>query len=270
MTDRAEPIAGTQSLDRALTVLLQVAESPPPGLTLAACTSILGYSKPTTQRILRTLVSRSFLTYDEELGVYSLGVANVQLGSEYLSRLDLRKTALPEMRRLVETTGETAHLGVMTGTDVVYVELVDSPNPVRIFSRVGAAVPAYATAIGKALLAFTDETQLDDHVPAEFTPRTRNTHTSRVSLDDDLAMIRERGYAIDDEENRDGIRGYAAPIFDHTDVVVAAVSVGGPSDRVAAGDDGLGRRVIETARQISHLLGSGLSGSEGVVEAGRG
>ncbi len=256
MTDRAEPIAGTQSLDRALTVLLQIAESPPPGLTLAACSSILGYSKPTTQRILRTLVARSFLAYDDELGVYTLGVANAQLGSEYLHRLDLRRVALGQMRDLVEETGETAHLGIVTGTDVVYIELVDSPHPVRIFSRVGASVPAYATAIGKAILAFTDVGVLDEHVPPTLTPRTAHTIATRPALDEDLALTRQRGYAIDDEENRQGIRGYAAPIFDHTETVVSAVSIGGPADRVAGDDADLGARVVATGQRISRLLGS--------------
>lgn len=256
MTDRAEPIAGTQSLDRALTVLLQVAESPPPGLTLAACSSILGYSKPTTQRILRTLVSRSFLAYDDELGVYTLGVANAQLGSEYLHRLDLRRVALGQMRELVEATGETAHLGVVTGLDVVYIELVDSPHPVRIFSRVGASVPAFATAIGKAILAFTDPSELDQHIPTTFTARTAKTITSRATLDADLALARERGYAIDDEENRQGIRGYAAPIFDHAETVIAAVSIGGPAGRISGDDAEIGSAVVATAGRISRLLGS--------------
>ena len=254
--DRAEPIAGTQSLDRALTVLLQVAESPPPGLTLAACSSILGYSKPTTQRILRTLVARSFLAFDEELGVYTLGVANAQLGSEYLHRLDLRKVALPEMRSLVEHTGETAHLGIVTGRDVVYIELVDSPHPVRIFSRVGASVPAYATAIGKAILAFTGDGELEAHIPESFTARTDRTIHDRAELEADLRRTRERGYAIDDEENRPGIRGYAAPIFNHTEAVVAAVSIGGPADRITGDDAILGEQISASAARISRLLGS--------------
>lgn len=256
VAESAEPIAGTQSLDRALNVLLTIADSPPPGLTLAAASSVLGYSKPTTQRLLRTLVARSFLSYDDELGVYTLGVATVRLGSEYLDRLDLRKVALPEMRALVASTSETAHLGIVTGGDVVYIELVDSPHPVRIFSRVGAAVPAYATAIGKAILAFMPPGALAEHVADVLEPRTNRTITERAVLDADLALIRARGYAVDDEENRPGIRGYAAPIFDHTDVVVAAVSIGGPADRVGSDDEQLGEAVRATALAISRLLGS--------------
>ncbi|MCV7225393.1 IclR family transcriptional regulator [Mycolicibacterium komossense] len=256
MSNDAEPLAGTQSLDRALQVLLRIAEEPPPGLSLAACSSILGYSKPTTQRMLRTLLARNFLAYNEELGVYTLGVVNAQLGSEYLRRLDLRRVALPEMRLLVAETGETAHLGIVTGQDVVYIELVDSPHPVRIFSRVGDAVPAYATAIGKAILAWTEADVSARHVPDVLVPRTANTVRDRDALAADLSLARERGYAIDDQENREGIRGYAAPIFDHTGSVVAAVSIGGPADRVdVTANDRLGNAVIAAAGAISRQLG---------------
>lgn len=252
----AEPIAGTQSLDRALQVLLQIAESAPPGLSLAECSSILGYAKPTTQRMLRTLVARNFLAYNEELGVYALGVANAQLGSEYLNRLDLRRVALPQMRALVAATGETAHLGVVNGEDVIYIEVVDSPHPVRIFSRVGTAVPAYANAIGKAILAWMDSEMLVEHVPEVFVARTSNTVRDRAAFDAEMTRSRARGFATDDEENRVGIRGFAAPIFDHTGVVAAAVSVGGPADRIdVAGDHRLGEAVVEAAENISALMG---------------
>lgn len=249
--------AGTQSVDRALQVLLQIAESPPPGLTLAACSSILGYSKPTTLRILRTLEARQFLRYDEELGVYTLGVANVQLGSEYLDRLDLRAAALPSMRSLVEQTQETAHLGVLSGTDVVYIELVDSPHPVRVFSRVGASVPAYATAIGKAILAWTpDDTRLA-HISRHLEPRTEHTIITEAALASDLVATRERGFAIDNQENREGIRGFAAPVFDYEGRAIAAVSIAGPATRVLPESAGeLGARIVDTAAEISASMGA--------------
>jgi IclR family acetate operon transcriptional repressor len=248
---------GTQSVDRALQVLLQIAESPPPGLTLAACSSILGYSKPTTLRILRTLEARQFLRFDEELGVYTLGVATVQLGSEYLNRLDLRRAALPAMRALVDETQETAHLGVLSGTDVVYIELIDSPHPVRVFSRVGAAVPAYATAIGKAILAWTPEDARSAHLVHPLAARTPFTLRTEEALEGDLAATRERGFAIDNQENREGICGFAAPVFDFQGRAIAAVSIAGPSTRVtpeAAPE--LGARIVETAAQISASMGA--------------
>lgn len=257
-TDESTPIAGTQSLDRALEVLVTIAESPQPGLTLAACSALLQYSKATTHRMLRTLVARDFLAYDEDLGVYSLGVANLRLGSEYLRRIDLRRVAIPAMRELVAETRETAHLATLSsGTDVIYIEVVDSPEPVRIFSRVGDAVPAFATGVGKAILAWTPLEKVVPRLPAEFMPRTENTLITRDAVLADLERTRERGYSIDNMENREGIRGYAAPIFDHSNIAVAAVSIAGPAGRVTSASNGeLGPRVAETAREISQLLGA--------------
>ena len=253
----AAPIAGTQSLDRALELLTAIGSSPQPGLTLAACSQLLQYSKATTHRMLRTLVARDFLSYDDDLGVYSLGVANLRLGSEYLRRIDLRRVALPAMRDLVAETRETAHLATLSGSDVIYIEVVDSPEPVRIFSRVGDSVPGFATGVGKAILAWTAADRLASRLPEELSPRTENTLITRDALLADLAASRERGYAIDNMENREGIRGYAAPIFDHTNTAIAAVSIAGPAARVtAASDTVLGPLVAETARQVSKLLGA--------------
>jgi len=255
--DESQPLTGTQSLDRALVMLLTIARSPSPGLSLAAASKTLGYSKATAQRLLRTLVSRDFLQYDEGLEVYSLGVANVRLGSEYLHRLDMRAVALPTMRALVSETRETAHLGIISGTDVVYIELVDSPQPVRMFSRVGDAVPSYATATGKAILAWLGDDQLTSHLPATFEARTPNTMLSEEDLMANLRLTRERGFSIDNSENREGLRGYSAPIFDFSGAVVAAVSIGGPANRVTAALDGLlGERIALAARTISTALGA--------------
>src|SRR6188472_605229 len=115
--------AGSQTLDRALSVLLQIGASGGRGLTLAECTSILGYSKATTHRILRTLARHGFLRSDDR-NVYTLGVTNLRLGMDFLEQLDLRREALPLLRELAEQTGETVHLGVLHGSDVVYIEKV--------------------------------------------------------------------------------------------------------------------------------------------------
>jgi IclR family acetate operon transcriptional repressor len=255
--DEIQPLPGTQSLDRALVMLMTIAKSPPPGLSLAAASATLGYHKATAQRLLRTLVSRDFLNYDESLEVYSLGVANVRLGSEYLNRLDLRAVALPTMRSLVAETRETAHLGIVSGTDVIYIELVDSPQPVRMFSRVGDAVPAYATATGKTILAWLGDEHLSAHLPSTLEARTQNTLLTQEALLADLRLTRERGFAIDNSENREGLRGYSAPIFDFSGTVVAAVSIGGPANRVTSAlDTVFGDRITLAARTISTALGA--------------
>ncbi|MBB2915037.1 IclR family acetate operon transcriptional repressor [Streptosporangium becharense] len=256
-----DSVSGTQGLDRALSVLLQIAASPPPGLSLAECSSILGYSKPTTQRLLRTLTRREFLHYDEDLGVYSLGVANARLGSTYLNRVTLRQAALAAMRRLVVETRETAHLGILSGSNVVYIDVADSPQPVRIFSRVGDAVPAYATAVGKAILAFLPPADLREHLPGTLAARTPNTIVTIPDLLADFERTRQRGYSIDDAENREGIRGFAAPVFDAENKVCGAVSIAGPESRVSPESaERYGPLIRETAAEISALLGAPAGG----------
>ena len=252
-----ERVTGTQSLEKAIDVLEHIAAAPSPGVTLAECASVLGFSKATTQRMLLTLTRRNLLHFDEDLRVYALGVQTARLGAEYLSRIDYRKIALPSLRALVREAGETAHLGILSGTDVVYIELVDSPQPVRFFSKVGDLAPAHATAIGKAILSRLPQDALRQLMPEYFVGRTPHTITSRDALETDLERSRVRGYAIDDGENREGIRGFAAPIFDHTGTVCAGISIAGPTSRVPLeAERTLGPLIIAAGREVSRALGA--------------
>lgn len=247
--------AGTQTLDRALSVLLRIGASGVQGLTLAECTELLGYSKPTTHRILRTLVGRGFLRSDEH-GSYTLGITTLRLGMDFLEQLDLRREALPILQKLAEKTGETVHLGVLDGANVVYIEKVESPQAVRMFSRIGHTMPAFSTGVGKALLAFLPPAEVEALVPEQIEPRTRNTITSRSELVRDLASIRHRGYSTDDIENEEAIRCVGAPVFNHLGAVCAAVSVAGPASRVTVGRfRELGEMAKEAALEISTLVG---------------
>jgi DNA-binding IclR family transcriptional regulator len=251
-----EPVAGSQTLDRALTVLLEIAKNGERGLSLAECSAILGYSKATTHRILRTLSRREFVRLDEERGLYSLGITNLRLGMGFLERLDLRREAIPVLRELAALTGETVHLGTISGTDVVYIEKVESPKAVRMFSRVGDTMPAYSTGIGKAILAFLPDAELEEHLPARLERRTPTTIVDRGELRVEFSSIRERGYSTDNIENEDGIRCVGAPIFDHSAVVCGAISVAGPANRVGPERfEELGRMVRQRADEISVRIG---------------
>jgi IclR family acetate operon transcriptional repressor len=201
-------------------------------MTLSECANALGYSKPTTHRILQALMRREFVRLDDERGTFTLGVANLRLGNRFLESLDLRREALPTLRALAESTGETAHLGHLSGTDVVYIEKVESSHAVRMYSRVGDTMPAYSTGVGKAILAQLGDDELDRHLPAELLPRAANTITDRAALREELHRTRERGYSLDDIENEDGIRCAGAPVFDHNGRVQAAISVAGPATRM--------------------------------------
>lgn len=255
------PAAGSKTLERALTVLLEVGDSGDRGLTLSECSAVLGYSKATTHRILRTLTRRGFLRFDEGRHTFMLGVTNLRLGIDFLERIDLRREALPVLRRLAERVGETVHLGRLSGTDVVYIEKVESSQAVRMYSRVGDTMPAYSTGIGKAILAFLDEPELQRHLPDLLVARTSKTIVDPEALRRELGETRRRGYSIDDIENEEGIRCTGAPIFDHANVVQAGISVAGPASRLTLKRLAeLGLLVREEANTIStrvgHRLGS--------------
>ena len=249
-------VAGSQTLDRALGALLRIGESGSRGLTLAECSATLGYSKPTVHRILRTLANRGFLRVDRERGLYTLGVANLRLGMAFLEQLDLRSESLPILRELGERTGETVHLGVLDGSDVVYIEKVESTHAVRMFSQIGRTMPAYSTGIGKAILANLPPDEVAQALPETLEARTSATITDRAELLRHLAEVRRRGYSTDEIENEEGIRCVGAPVFDHTGVVCAGISVAGPATRVTSERTlELGRLVQAAAFSISRRIG---------------
>jgi DNA-binding IclR family transcriptional regulator len=256
MATDERPIEGTKSLDRALSLLLEVAGAGPRGLTLSECAGILGYSKATAHRMLRTLTRHEFLRQDEERATFTLGITNLRLGVEFLENIDLRREALPLLRELAESTGETAHLGRISGTDVVYIEKVESSHAVRMYSRVGDTMPAYSTGIGKAVLAFLGEEECARHLPATLARRATGTITDVEALRRELERTRARGFSIDNVENEEGIRCVGAPVFDHTGVVQAGISVAGPASRMTLDRlHEIGPVVRRAADAISHQVG---------------
>jgi DNA-binding IclR family transcriptional regulator len=250
------PPPGAQTLDRALGVLQEVARSRGRGVTLAECANTLGFSKASTHRILHVLVRRGFLRFDDDRGVYLLGLTNLRMGMQFLDDLDLRRVALPVLRELAAETRETVHLGVLDGSSVVYIEKVESPQAVRMYSRIGSTMPAYCTGVGKAILAWLQPANLDRALPDRLQARTANTITDRAELKRHFQMVRERGYSTDDVENEEGIRCVGAPVFDHIGEVSAAISVAGPHTRVTADRFGqLGELVRDAAMSISLKVG---------------
>jgi DNA-binding IclR family transcriptional regulator len=248
--------AGSQTLDRALRVLIKVSESGAEGLSLAECTALLGYSKPTTHRIMRTLAGHGLLRNDGERGVYTLGLTTLRLGMDFLEQLDLRREALPLIRELAERTGETVHLGILDGAEVVYIEKVESSHAVRMFSRIGHRMPACSTGLGKAILAFLPREEVETILPERLPRRTPSTITDRAAFVAHLADLRRLGYSTDNIENEEGIRCAGAPVFDHTGAVCAAISIAGPASRVTPERfPELGTLVRDTAQRISARIG---------------
>lgn len=252
---KTRAVPGMQTVDRALQVLLTIGHSKARGLSLAEVARRLDVNKATVHRLVQTLLARDFIRLDSETEKYFLGAACLRLSEMMIESLDLRDQADATLRRLAAATSETVHLGVLDGPNVVYIEKVESSHSVRMFSRVGGTMPAFSTAIGKALLAQLDSEDLHKRLPEALVSHSERT-INIDSLIAELETTRQRGWAIDDEENEAGIGCIAAPIFDHRGRAVASLSVAGPSTRMSRDRMlELAPLVTEAATEVSQQLG---------------
>jgi len=229
-----------------------------PRLSLADLATRTGIPRATAFRLLSTLEQSGFLA--KEHGAYQLGIKCFVLGNIVAGGLDLRETAHPHLAALRDSTRETTQLAILDHWQVVYLERMLSPLPVGFMrSRAGAILPAYCTALGKTLLAYRPEPDVEAWAASQkFIALTPRTITSAKRLLRDLRAVRERGYGVDEEEREKGVCCIAAPVRNHTGQVVAAISVAGPSQRmprVLAGSD-MADAVVASAGAISVDLGS--------------
>lgn len=245
-----------QVLDRALDILEVLCAHNRP-VTLAELSKLLGVHKSTVHRLLTVLEDRRFVEKSLENGKYHLGLKLFELGNRAVAQLDLRERARPHLERLVFVTGETAHLCILDRGEVLYLEKVESSRTMRVPSIVGQRYPAHCGAAGKTLLAYLSQNQLDDLVKKRgLQPYTPKTITTVAQLSDELERIRDRGFAVDDEEYEEGLRCIGAPVKDYSGKVIASISIAGPAFRIAHERvPVLARSVIEAADQLSAELG---------------
>ena len=214
-----------------------------------------GLPRPTVIRLLDTLCGLQVLTVSAD-GLYRLGPRLAGWGQSFLDRLDLGQLGSDIVQGLVDLTGETVFIGVMSGDSVLYVTAAHSPHPVRPAAHVGARNPLHSTGIGKSLLAALSDEDRDRLLSFPLERRTSNTLVDREHLFANLDLIRDRGYSIDDVENEDGVRCVSAPIWDHTGAAVAALSVSAPAYRFSLEDvAGYAGDVIGAAAELSLRLG---------------
>jgi len=246
-----------RSVERALSIL-RLFISGAAQVSVAHISREIHLPQSTTFRLLATLCGAGLLEHDPRTGKYSLGVACLELGNAFLRDQDLRQRALPHLQTLRDETGETVHLALFDGRDVVYLEKLAGLHAIGLMSsRVGGRSPAHCTGVGKALLAYLPPEDIDrllaDHPLESYTPRTI---TDPQALQSELARVREKGYALDTEEHEPGVMCVAAPILDHNGVA-AAISVSGPVGRIQTGisSEDLLAKVLQTASAISVQLG---------------
>lgn len=191
----------------------------------------LGLTKSNVHRMLAALAARGYVKKDVEHGRYELTIRLWELGSGVIGRLNVKAVAFPFMQRLAEQARETVHLSILDGLGVVYIDKIDSPEPVRAYSTVGGRAPAYCVATGKALLAFQPAKVIATIPFGQLKAYTDRTITQRDALLQELERVRQNGYSVNRGEWRITVRGIAAPIFDANNAVVAAIGLSGPRER---------------------------------------
>ncbi|MCW2639217.1 MAG: putative transcriptional regulator, IclR family [Dactylosporangium sp.] len=240
-------------MERCVAVLDALAEVPE-GLSQAELSAQLGLAKPTVSRLVLSMCQLDLLRRDDVRKVYVLGPAIIRWGMAAVNGLELRVVAHPHLEALREATGETVHLAVLDGASVVYLDRLESPQPIRMASRLGATMPAHSTSLGKCLLAYLPADQQRPIVAGPLARRTSKTITDPRLLKRELEQVRARGFAIEAGENEDGVGCVAAPLFDHSAQAVAAISVSSPEFRLTAPDQHAAAAVM-TANAISAVLG---------------
>jgi IclR family acetate operon transcriptional repressor len=214
--------------------LLQLFSESSRGLTAKQVATLSRLPVSTVHRFLVNLERASFLNCGGD-GVYHLGIACFAIGQRALGQFDVRRLSLPYLQELNLQNRETIHLTVRHGLSAVYVEKLESSEPLRIHSRIGAAVPLYCTAVGKVMLAYASQDDRDNMLPQlELKRLTPNTVGSLQELEAELYRVRKNGYACDLEEHELHIRCIAAPIWDHTGGVHASLSITAPAVRMPA------------------------------------
>jgi DNA-binding IclR family transcriptional regulator len=243
------------SLQRGLRLLTLFA-SEEKGLSATDVARLSSLPVSTVHRFLVNLESAGFLNCDNG-GIYQLGIACVSLGQAVRGQLDVRRASLPHLQELNRRTRETVHLTVRHGLSAVYVEKLDSPEPLRIHSRIGATVPLYCTAVGKVLLAYLPDIERETILnQLELKRLTENTASNLQELQTELHRTRKNGYACDLEEHEPHIRCIAAPIWDHLGVVNASLSVTGPAVRMSTARlRQIAPLISEAGLKISEQLG---------------
>lgn len=246
-----------QSIDRTIQILEELALHRD-GCGVTNLANFIGLHKSTVHRLLNTLMSRGYVSKNSENDKYSLGMRILYLSSAILDRMDIRTVAKPFLERLCHDTDEVVHLSTLDGREAVYIDKVESPNKsIRMYSQIGKRVPLHCTGVGKILLAWLSDKEIEYLLGLNaMEAYTKNTITNIEGMKKHLAEIRNKGYAFDEIEHEEDIRCVAAPIFDMSGKVVASVSISGPVMHVTLDRmPKLTEEVLNTAKGISYQLG---------------
>jgi IclR family transcriptional regulator, KDG regulon repressor len=242
-----------RAVERALDILLCFTRKEPTR-SLTQIAESVHMSKTTVHRLLTTLEIKRFITRDKATGLYRLGFRFIEMAALVLQDVELHRWAYPYLQRLSAEFSETIDLSILDGSHVIYLEVIESSQRVKLAAAVGQRLPAFFTASGKALLAYLPEDQVKKIIRDNLVESARNTSISPDMLAD-LRATAERGYAIAEQEYEEAINAVAAPIFDADNQPIASVAIVGPSfrltkDRLPALGESLRKLTLEISNEI--------------------
>ncbi len=247
---------GVQTLDRALNILelLAVQKS---GLGVTEIGLKVGLHKSTAFRLLNALAERGYIEKDSDNGTYKIGMKVVEISSIHLNSIELKTEAAPSLRTLAAISTQPVHLATLMGSEVVYIEKVDTLSSIRMYSNIGKRIPAHCTGVGRALYLDASESELTEAFKGyNFVGYTKHTVSNLRDFINQMKGFKELGYVIDNEEHEIGIRCIAAPIRDYRGRIIASVSTSGTKAIISKESDStLIPKVLDCAREISKRMG---------------
>jgi DNA-binding IclR family transcriptional regulator len=202
-------------------------------LSIGDVVTKLNLTRSNVNKLLATLELFGYVEYNRYTGNFRLGVKTFQISQAYINKLSIIEISIQVLQFLKEKTGESAYISVMRDGNVVYLNVIETDQAVRVLPRIGNVGPAYATATGKAQLAFYDQREVDKLYPGDLVQITENSVKNMEELKAELKTVRENGYAVDNEEYELGVRCVGAPVKDFMGNVIAGISVSAPAERMS-------------------------------------
>ncbi|MFB5193389.1 IclR family transcriptional regulator [Neobacillus sp. KR4-4] len=214
-----------QSVERALKIL-DLFDEHKSELKITEISEKMGLHKSTVHSLLKTLHEYSYIDQNPDNGKYRLGLKLAERGNLVISNMDIRKTAKKYLLDLSAKTGQTVHLGILDGREGVYIDKVEGEQSIIRYSRIGRRLPLHSTAIGKVLLAYQPPNELEHLLKNyNYQYQTANTIINEAVFRKEIEKVTEQGYAVDEQENEQGVRCAAVPIFNGKGRVLAAISI---------------------------------------------
>lgn len=246
-----------KTLNKCMHIFMCMADNREP-MTLNELIKKTGLKKTTTYRLLQALTSLQLVEKIPRTKQYGLGPKLIYFGVTALGNLNLHKISLPVMTKLRNDTGETINLSILKGSEIMILERIQSDHLFNVNLSVGSRLPANCTSQGKAILAYLNDEKVDEIMTGFiFEKKTENTIVSMSALKNELKNVREKGYAVNDEELEKGLTAVAAPVFDYAGKVIAAINVSYSTARHPGPEmyERLSEKVIKASKEISRSLG---------------